>query len=154
MSERVLLITEFAGVSVRTANIKVSEYEDTGDQPVSRIITLPNGVKIDLDGTEDSDMVLGQTIGVFAMRASGRGFDVTNTHYRTVANLKGKHGILKGVQINFAGTETVYVCTARLLIVRPRRYVAGQDVPLGMDYRPTFWAEAVWERKSTWAVGS
>lgn len=152
MSERALILTEFNGTSIRTSNIKLMEYEDTGDQVISRIVTLPNGTKWDLDGTADSDSTLGQVIAVFACRGTSKGVDVANTHYRTLAGLRGKRGTLKGVQVNYAGTEAVYTCNARLLIVRPKRLRGGQDTSLSADTRPMIEAECVWERLSAWGA--
>jgi hypothetical protein len=154
MSERALILKEFAGMSIRTTGLRMMEFEDTGDQTISRIVTLSNGTKWDLDGTADSDITFGQTIAVFACRGATKGFDVTNAQYRILAGLRGKSGTLKGVQIAANGTETVYTCTARLMIVRPKRLRGGQDTALAANRRPMIEAECVWERKTAWAVGS
>lgn len=152
MSERILILTQFNSVSIRTSNIRMVEFEDTGDQSISRIITLSNGTKYDIDGTADSDTTLGQTIAVFSCIGTAKGFNVTNTAYRTLANLRGKSATLQGVTINYEGTEVVYQCTARLLIVRPRRLKAGQDTPLAQARRTRVFAECIWERKTEWAA--
>ena len=84
MSERALILKEFAGTSIRTTGLRMMEFEDTGDQTISRIVTLSNGTKWDLDGTADSDITFGQTIAVFAA-GGNEGFDVTNAQYRILA---------------------------------------------------------------------
>lgn len=151
MSERYVYLTKFCSTSINTTQIRMTEFEDTGDQSISRLLTLPNGTKIDMDGTGISDTTLGTVISTFRVKANTKGTTQAGVYYSVLTGLRGKHGTLRGYTIDFDGSTSGKTCSARLMIVRGRRVRVGQDSPMAATHRFVQYVDCVWERKTAWS---
>ena len=148
---RVVKITNFNGVSLDTANIKLVEIEDTGSIVHSRILVLRNGVKYDVDGTSRAEFTPGQVMATFEVVGSSSGSYAAETNLQTIVGLEGYRGTLTGTVINNTGTVYTRTCSARCLQARPRPVTAGSGTPHTQNNRVQLFVDVIFDKLTEWA---
>jgi hypothetical protein len=152
MSDTPYKITQFISTSLDTATIKQrGDIGETGDQPISRIRTLTNGTKVDIDGTNDSTLVPGAATVHFNVTGSTAGTNSLNTSYATIRSLRGKVGTLTGVRVSAGGATTNVTCTARLVRAYMIQAAGEMNIPVDGIKTNLIVVECIWERLTVWS---
>jgi hypothetical protein len=152
MSDSPYKITQFISTDLDTANIRQRGHiADTGDQPISRIRTLTNGTKVDIDGSNDSTLVPGATTALFNIIGSAAGTTSVTTLYANIRAIRGKSGTLSGITIASNGAETTRTCTARLLSARMTQAAGESNIPISSAKTNYIVVECIWERLTVWS---
>jgi hypothetical protein len=93
-----------------------SHYEDSGDIPVSGVITLANAAKYNVNGTWRASVTPGVYRAVFLCR--GATMQAANDMADTLYDLAGRSGTLYGVEYTSTSVAT-HTCSAYIEAVRP-----------------------------------
>lgn len=149
---RAVKITEFNGTDLDTDYIRLVEAEDTGSTVHSRILTLRNGVKYDVDGTSRADRTPGQVYATFECIGAAKGTWHADDRVIVITALEGYRGTLKGEFVDGAGTVIPVTCTARMTQARPRPIVAGQGTPWTRHHRVLILVDCIFERLTEWTT--
>lgn len=146
MTERVMLYTQFAGVTFHNGTTirQIEPLELSGNRAITNIFYLSNGVKYDVDGTGDGAVVLGDLRARF--RVTGTSHAVASTLSRQLQGVLNKRGTLVGVEYG-ASSSTNYSCTARCLEARPSARI-GMAMATGKVYQIEI--DVRWELFSSW----
>lgn len=147
MTERVLIYTQFAGVTLHNGTTirQIAPLELSGRKAITNIFYLSNGVKWDVDGSADGAIVRGNIRAVF--RVTGTTHTAAQTLSRTIQGVLNKKSTLVGVEYG-ASSGTNYSCTARCLAARPLLR-AGLGMAVGRTYQIEL--EMLFEVFSAWA---
>ena len=147
MTERVLIYTQFAGVTLDNGTTirQIAPLDLSGKKAITNIFYLSNGVKWDVDGSADGVIEMGNIRAVF--RVTGTTHAAAQTLSRTIQGVLNKKSTLVGVEYG-ASSGTNYSCTARCLVARPMLR-AGLAMAAGKTYQIE--VEMVWEVFSSWA---
>lgn len=147
MTERVLIYTQFAGVTLDNGTTirQIAPLELSGRKAVTHIFYLSNAVKWDVDGADDGAIVRGDIRAM--LRVTGTTHAAAQTLSRTIQGVLNKKGTLVGVEYGVS-SGTNYSCTARCLVARPVLR-AGLGMAAGKTYQIDL--EMVWEVFSAWA---
>ena len=148
---RVIRITAFNGTDLSTNNIKLVEAEDTGSTVHSRILTLRNGVKYDVDGTTRADRTPGQVYATFECIGAAKGPWHADYQVQIITGLEGYRGTLSGVIENYLGVETTVTCNARMVQARPRPVTAGIGTPWTENNRVLILVDCIFEKLTEWS---
>ena len=147
---RIIRISEFNGVGLDTDNIKLIEAEDTGSVVHSRIITLRNGLKFDIDGTARADRTPGQVYATFECVGAVKGSWSADYQVQILTALEGYRGTLRGVHVDNTVTLHVSACTARCVQARPRPVTASTGTPWTYKNRVQILVDMVFEKITDW----
>jgi len=114
---------------------RATTYTGDGTIAKARVITLPNGTKVNYDGTSDSPTTLGRVTQEF--------LDTAGSAYMTsLHNKLGNVGLL--VLTDAADDPTTYLSASAILI-------KVQDTTPVQGARDKVWCTATWEIVGAWA---
>lgn len=146
MTERVMLYTQFAGVTLHNGTTirQIAPLELSGNLAIVNIFYL-SGVKFDVDGAGDGRIELGSIRARF--RVTGSTHAAASSMARTLQGVLNKRASLVGVEYGVS-SGTNYTCTARCVEARPLLRVG---LPMMVNRQYQIEVEMAWERFSGWA---
>ena len=147
MTERVMLYTQFAGVTLHNGTTirQIAPLELSGNRAIVNIFYLSSGVKFDVDAAGDGRIELGSIRAHF--RVTGSTHAAASSVARTLQGVLNKRASLVGVEYGVS-SGTNYTCTARCVEARPSLRVG---LPMVVNRQYQIEVEMAWERFSGWA---
>ena len=140
----VLYFTNTTSSSGVNSGRKVIDVQDTGDLAISRIVVLHNGSKVNLSGSADADLVLGQM--QFIVRCYGDHPGAADARYQELSALRGLQGTM--LARVYKSTDEIYrSCLGNITTVRPTR---RSGLPVTASRRSDIDVLVVFDRLTAW----
>lgn len=132
-------------VSIKATGRALSHYQDTGDAPISGVLTLLSGAKYNVNGTWQAARTPGGMQAVVLCR--GASMQATNNLAETLYDLAGRSGTLYGVEYTASGTAT-HTCSVTVDSARPLSMMSHVGAAIGREH--AIQVEMVFNRLNEW----
>jgi hypothetical protein len=133
-------------VSLVTAGRDAVAYDDSGDLPLSGVVTLLSGAKYNVNGTWSATRTPGVMRAVYLCRAAT--MQDTNNLAEGLYDLAGRSGILSGYEYT-AGGDSLHTCS---VVVEAARPISMMDkVGAAVGKRHAIQVEVIFNRLTEWS---
>lgn len=133
-------------IALVTAGRDASHYEDSGDAPISGVVTLLSGAKYNVNGTWPGTRTPGIARAVILCRAATQ--QSVNNLAEPLYDLAGRSGVLYGVEYTATGVAT-HTCSCAVDSARPLSMLDRVGAAVGRAH--AIQVEMIFNRTNEWS---